>query len=167
VLREGVFWECGKTRRSRYGTVPGSYEDNDCARFDERHLPNLREIVEIFNNPNVDGGDRQRQWSLLLEESSRMNLIVMTDRLPALTGLGKEISRLTETQLEMGIFKHNIIQDLAWMRSYDSLTHPILRIPSVPSWSWASIDGPVRFPHNYEHDHSLEELSADISRDGK
>jgi hypothetical protein len=165
--REGVFWECGKTRRSRYGTVPGSYEDNDCARFDERHLPNLREIVEIFNNPDVDGGDRRRQWSLLLEESSRMNLTVMTDRLPALTGLGKEISRLTGTQFEMGIFKHNIIQDLAWMRSYDSLTLPTLRIPSVPSWSWASIDGPIWFPHNYEHDHSLGELSADISGDGK
>ncbi|KAF3007878.1 hypothetical protein E8E13_010941 [Curvularia kusanoi] len=165
--REGLFWECGETRRSRYGTVPGSYEDADCALYDKRHPPYLREIVETFNNPNADGGDRRRKWSLLLEASSRMNLTVVTDRLPALTGLGKEISRLTGTQFEMGIFKDNIIQDLAWRRSYDHLSPPKLRIPSVPSWSWASIDGRILFPHNYGHDHSLGELSADISHDGK
>jgi hypothetical protein len=86
-----------------------------------------------------------------LEEFSQKALTVATDKLPAVAGLGMELSRLTGQDYMMGVWKHNLVQELAWVADFHELGQDVAvdpqadRLPETASWSWASINQKVHF----------------------
>ncbi|KAF4961431.1 hypothetical protein FGADI_285 [Fusarium gaditjirri] len=105
-------------------------------------------------------------WNFLVESYSRRQLSFETDKLPAIAGMARWLQQQTGETYLAGLWKEHISQDLLW-RKYpyeemrpvwadQSRTHlygpekplPPFKKPKAyraPSWSWASLDGSVKF----------------------
>jgi len=151
--REQISFEC----RCHFITEDGythfealDYVDLDAARF--RSLPQkLR---------------RERAWSYIIETYSKRNLTYPSDKLPALGGLARHFDYTFEetsqhpSQYVAGLWRENLIKGLIWVRL---LTHKkIARPPTyrAPSWSWASVDGPMFSFCDVGGLQNLQELAA-------
>lgn len=108
-------------------------------------------------------------WPFVVEQFSNRKLSNASDKLPALSGIAKFLARESNDIYLAGIWKRYIFQDLLWRVSpYDDDTtvwinkEYIRESESVrsckrqstvtfpcsyraPSWSWAALDGPVKF----------------------
>jgi len=100
----------------------------------------------------TSGSELQEFWQLLVEEYSRLKLTHQTDRLPALSGIAATVAGLLSNQLGgeqsrpntylAGIWSKDLPAALYWTCS------PGSRRPSryrAPTFSWASIEGPVTY----------------------
>jgi len=66
------------------------------------------------------------------------------DKLPALSGLAKVFRRhLQQDEYLAGLWKGTLQLDLLWYLEGDHLTASQPTASRAPSWSWASIDGPI------------------------
>ena len=87
-------------------------------------------------------------WFSIVRGFTNANLTRYTDRLPALSGLaGKFLEILPDDEYVAGLWKGDLIRGLFWANSSSnprSLQKPPVYL--APSWSWASVDGPVFFP---------------------
>ncbi|RDL38648.1 uncharacterized protein BP5553_02988 [Venustampulla echinocandica] len=83
-------------------------------------------------------------WRSLVEFYSRRALTKTSDKLNAIAGLAELIKLKTEDSSYIaGIWKSDLEAQLCWYTD-----KPFLKRPEryrAPTWSWASIDGPVRF----------------------
>ncbi|KAI1413044.1 HET-domain-containing protein [Hypoxylon sp. FL1857] len=104
----------------------------------------------------------QGGWLSLIENYTMRNLTVPEDKLTALAGVARAIAEETGDRYYAGLWAKHFMEDLCW-RMYpqeeiedrrDMKNTPmmgkvlgIVRRPieyRAPSWSWASLDGPVR-----------------------
>lgn len=110
---EGLFWQC---------------RQRDLSEFDEREMvislgrmyPKLDHIARELDQ---DGHRSQRYeskgiWCRLVEQFSQKSLTRPTDRLPAIMGLGKKVAQLTGREYDMGVFTHNLVEELAWFTGF-------------------------------------------------
>lgn len=108
--------------------------------------------------------DLIHEWPKLVSQFTTKDLTYAKDRLPAISGLatlmGQHISMITSTYLA-GIWSCDMEYSLLWVSDHDRAKDtPIQRMPIetdktyAPSWSWASIIGPVRYIHRH-----LDQLS--------
>ncbi|KAM3083104.1 hypothetical protein ACMFMG_003770 [Clarireedia jacksonii] len=85
-------------------------------------------------------------WSSIVQNYTRRSITYNSDRLPALSGLVKSLSPVLRGSYLAGLWSNeNLIYDLAWANvasKSDLRPRPKYR---APSWSWASIDDPVKF----------------------
>ncbi|RSL49540.1 hypothetical protein CEP54_012398 [Fusarium duplospermum] len=81
-------------------------------------------------------------WSDLVQEYSTLQLKYESDRLPALAGIGDIVSRIISDQYLSGIWETNLSSGLLW----NPAMYPakLSGIAGVPSWSWASVIGPIK-----------------------
>jgi hypothetical protein len=107
-------------------------------------------------------------WPVLIENFTQLQLTYQSDRLPALSGLAAGMKRgtadvsSTDTYL-FGLWKHDLVGGLLWQGGLSNLgTPPTVhkRQPDkyAPSWSWASITGPIMYS---------EEVRAEDNHDEK
>lgn len=103
------------------------------------------------------------QWCMLVEEYSRRRLTVGTDKLPAMMGTS-QLFRARSPPLGAyvaGLWRGDLARGLCWgpslalhedrkrpgYASHDVLAPWTRPDPArAPSWSWASVDGPLYFP---------------------
>ncbi|KID89009.1 heterokaryon incompatibility protein, partial [Metarhizium majus ARSEF 297] len=81
-------------------------------------------------------------WRELVKQYSKCDLTYTTDKLPALAGLAKAYQDTTGDAYLAGLWRSFLLDQLDW-RVYT----PGGRVSSqyrAPSWSWASVDSPVR-----------------------
>ncbi|KAF2632342.1 HET-domain-containing protein, partial [Macroventuria anomochaeta] len=125
--QDGLFWRCAELTASEYEE-----------EMEKRHrLPTLQALAQDIVEFETTRRTRS-VWTKLLEEFSQKMLTVATDRLPAVEGLGTDVSRLTGKKMVKGIWSHNLVHELAWMA--DFMSSKPARLPNMPSWSWASVD---------------------------
>ena len=110
-----------------------------------------------FRLPRSPSMPRERDWQKIVINFCARNMTKLGDKLPALSGLAKRFSALTNGKWGgylAGLWRTTIVNDLAWRRERpDSGRTMFLAIPNksgrcpnrAPSWSWASIDGIVTF----------------------
>ncbi|KAH9865335.1 hypothetical protein J1614_008918 [Plenodomus biglobosus] len=107
---------------------------------------------DAYNNMFRDWGSRQQVydfWRLNIVQSySRLHLTNPSDRLPALSGLATMVGRrFPELEYLSGLWAGDVVQGLQWYRDMgaeQSEDPQTLRF--APTWSWASILGPVTYP---------------------
>jgi hypothetical protein len=87
-------------------------------------------------------GAAEKHWRQIVFAYSGLDLSLEKDKLPALSGAAKQMSkRRPGDEYLAGLWRKSILADLAW-----TFFCPNGRRPSVwrsPSWSWASLDGEV------------------------
>ncbi|KAK0099698.1 hypothetical protein ONS95_013409 [Cadophora gregata] len=94
-------------------------------------------------------------WCRAVQEYTRRNLTFRKDRLPAIYGIARIISAIIRDEYVAGIWLCDFARGASWVRDR-SLPNPnavaggqwpVPRAdPSLPTWSWAAIDGPVMYP---------------------
>jgi len=86
-----------------------------------------------------------RLWSNLVRDYSNCALTRADDKLPAFAGIASLFGEVTGDVYLAGMWRSSLLEQLNWW-----VDQPRCRISTVyraPSWSWASLDGPIR-PHH-------------------
>jgi hypothetical protein len=120
----------------------------------EMRLPN-----KLFDNTNNEILSRDKlalTWKNVVEDYSGRALTVPEDRLPALSGVASELQHCFPSQnaYYAGLWEMILIRQIGWFnREHESkasgLRVPMERKRQGPTWSWVSLDHPVRFVDVY------------------
>ncbi|KAK3994258.1 hypothetical protein QBC44DRAFT_286465 [Cladorrhinum sp. PSN332] len=131
---------------------------------------------------NHDNQTLLKKWYALVESYSRRQLTVQTDILPALSGLASLFASLLNfppDSYSAGLWHSDILRGLSWfpdpiLRRKIPKSQPLIfplppRDGSIPSWSWASFNGPISFySHNLTcYSSNLKVLSISANPAGK
>ncbi|RDL41046.1 uncharacterized protein BP5553_01025 [Venustampulla echinocandica] len=147
-----VIWSCQCTPFQRPDTTHVSYS------FELPTLPTSpvhRLPVNFFtpsNPPSAPPGTQFdtahfMEWTSLVANYSRRRLTVAADRLPAISGIARYFAQAYMDEYFAGLWKRQFIEFLTWRRSSRVQPENFSRPASylAPSWSWASIEGPIEF----------------------
>jgi hypothetical protein len=92
---------------------------------------------------------QDQSWHNIVENYSRLDLSFETDRFTALAGIAQRFSLARGLNYLAGLWVESLIHDIMWIREGFSELRPrpyALESGYVPpSWSWASVMGPVKF----------------------
>ncbi|KAH8890010.1 HET-domain-containing protein [Thozetella sp. PMI_491] len=160
-----MYWECWTGVCSETGG-PASFTAA------VGHCPARRgQSVALFNKlrPRVFGGIGQsssEDWYHLVEEFTSRKLTMVTDKLPAVAGAARYLRNmgLGRGKYLAGLWEDDLMRACFWSArvvypfssrqpGYDeceSLSRPAdtnTLMSRIPTWSWASVDGPVEFQH--------------------
>jgi hypothetical protein len=81
-------------------------------------------------------------WFDLVTDYSKCELTYSSDKLAAISGIAVEFQARTDQIYRSGLFESSLPQGLLWFSGGRSLKRQKRR---APSWSWASVDGPLQF----------------------
>ncbi|KAH8654556.1 heterokaryon incompatibility protein-domain-containing protein [Tricladium varicosporioides] len=124
---------------SPFRRLPGSI-------FSEGKIPySPIKVSYLTTNPETE----LKTWKCIVENYTRRRLSYLPDRLPALAGVAEKFQKVWTDEYLAGLWKHHFISLLAWRRSPDEplVVFEPLGWYRAPSWSWASIEGPVKYFH--------------------
>lgn len=98
-------------------------------------------------------------WGDLVEYYSRCALTFARDKLVAISGIAQEIQQAVEDEYLAGMWRSELAHSLLWEveRGSDNTRAGRPRPLRAPSWSWASIDGPIStvLPFTEDDKHTL------------
>ena len=125
-------------------------------------------------------------WLLLVELYSRQQLTVESDKLVAIAGMVTEIKNVTKDAFLAGLWKRYLWKELLWcVKTEDTIVMgrilhftppgpPSHRLTSLrlPTWSWASVSGWIRYADNEfeklsDHDICVEILDIKLAHPEK
>ncbi|KAI1269904.1 heterokaryon incompatibility protein-domain-containing protein [Xylariaceae sp. FL1019] len=97
-----------------------------------------------------------RLWTNIVTNYSECSLTDPNDKLVALSGLAKTFMGAINAKYLAGVWDRYLIQGLLWRTGCDPKTEKLYftkheRTATAPSWSWASIKGPLTFDVESEH----------------
>ncbi|KAH0562300.1 hypothetical protein GP486_003007 [Trichoglossum hirsutum] len=126
-----LYWECQKHCAAEDGTIY-DYIFRLKQSFDLRDYSGSADPSSVF-----------WKWCQLVVEYSNRKLTKQSDKLPAMSGLASEVARRTGDQYLAGLWRSYLHVGLLW----ESTPGKMVRPPAfrAPSWSWASLDGPLRY----------------------
>ncbi len=135
-----IYWTCRTNRHSEDGQ-----EDGDGAVEASAVLSSL-DIFGISRSAPEQQKHMMRglffsSWADLIKEYSTLQLKFESDRLPALAGIAGILGQSVPGRYFSGIWETSLPGGLLW----EPLERPARRCPQacLPSWSWASMVGPV------------------------
>lgn len=156
ILHHGfdqVHWECREVIKSEGNNPPfGSYLDSSqvssfhngwLTRISRDLMPESVFDTELFGQHGHPRSPHD-SWYGMVQEYTQRHLSYGDDKLPALSGLANVYSRRHGVDYVAGLWAQDLWVGLLWYsRNNESLSRP--RSYRAPSWSWASVDGPVDF----------------------
>ena len=152
-----LFWEC--------------YELKACETYPEGLPPNLQHnqisraaIGGLLNNAGCRSGgiesgsktntkdDLWKLWKGIVELYSTKRLTYTSDKLVALSGIAKLMEQTLDDQYCAGLWRKRLVTQLFWTGDCrEQRLRPRPKPYRAPSWSWASLDGPIVQSHHSEH----------------
>jgi hypothetical protein len=171
-----IYWECLEllaceifpsglppTLRARRLHLPTGEED-----FKNRG----KELRPVWQQPPLPAFDCYRVWKQLVETYSRARLSHPTDKLIAISALAKEARQILRDDYLAGLWRRHLGWELGWTADIWPPsavgTHDRASGYRAPTWSWASIDGEIRYT-DYGEDVLLlvDVLDAEVTPQGK
>lgn len=146
--RKEVHWECRVHEASE--TYPsGKPGYTRSAPFQH---PALKTVVLNGTDSTSSPADVARAcnvWRRLVEEYTKCGLTFSQDKLWALAGISGVWARLHHDRGAAGLWMRSLLRDLLWVQDTQTMGIVPRRIArekaAGPSWSWASVEGPVYF----------------------
>ena len=128
---------------------------NECCKRLPSYIFESSSFSKLSGDPKHTH-DRALLWIEIVEEYTRRELTHGKDKPIAISDLSAQLELAWEDTYIAGIWRTSLIHHLAWSRhKIPSKRHLPPSIYRAPSWSWASIDGPVRLM-------MLEEVDAEF-----
>ncbi|PVH80477.1 HET-domain-containing protein, partial [Cadophora sp. DSE1049] len=84
-------------------------------------------------------------WFRLVECYTKRSLTFSEDKLPALSGLAHEYQRASGDRYLAGIWSRELWKGLFWRRDMDCLRSSGPELYRAPSWSWAAVNGSIKY----------------------
>jgi hypothetical protein len=143
--RQELFWECLERVACEcsgmFGERYGTGQEKFLSKLTHQEALSKSDLKHI-----------RRRWHAIVEEYSQLSLTKMRDKLPALSGIAEQIKSLRDGSYLAGLWSDTLVEDVLWHR-LDALTGRPTEKWRAPTWSWANIEGPVRYfdaPHVQE-----------------
>ncbi|KAB8211860.1 heterokaryon incompatibility protein-domain-containing protein [Aspergillus parasiticus] len=122
-----------------------------------------RLITDLGKYGPVRPDTARAHWHHLVQQYSRCSLTYPSDKLPAISGIAKEYSRLLGSAYVAGLWQDFLVDELSWQSEPHCTAVNEYR---APSWSWASVNGVVIRAYNeFEPMASVLDLKVDIDGD--
>jgi hypothetical protein len=130
-----LMWECAE------------FSDCECSAEPPGQNSLFKNRVDKKNHQEAlyeDENRLKRYWNEIVMVYSGLHLSFGKDRLPALSGVAKQMlhSRKGDQYLA-GMWKKSIVYDLCWRSWKGESRRPVSY--RAPSWTWASLDGAFNF----------------------
>jgi hypothetical protein len=121
--RHQVYWEC----KHRFAS-------EDSGEDESREVPQA-------SNSGYWGADLTLGWQKSVTDYTGLRLTFESDRLPAIAALALRMSRIQSTDniYIAGLWRNSILCDLCW--HFISNNYKPRPDRSIPTWSWASVQG--------------------------
>ncbi|KAI9711707.1 MAG: hypothetical protein M1820_001851 [Bogoriella megaspora] len=153
-----LYWECREISKcqcewvnSAVGKVTQKHLENEHAlavlldagtgRID----PQAERSTKIKGYDSIGQINVEFRWQSIVEEYSRLQLMYDKDRLPALSGLAKQMQYLSGDQYLAGIWASNLTQSLRWHMGFLEPLLPRSSTYIAPTWSWVSVKSPIMY----------------------
>lgn len=151
----GLSWACARCEVMDTGKMNGVSDGVASFSIDDV-VSNIESVARLNQHENFMTGRRSARnldlrmpyaaskytgWYQLVERYTRCFLTRPTDRLPALSGLVAYIARTTGDSYYAGLWGRAIVEGLPWT----SKTPVPSDLYLAPTWSWASVNGPVKY----------------------
>jgi hypothetical protein len=127
-----IFWECRELIA--------------CESF-PRGIPPILLPTASWKRLREHDSDSNNHWTDIVSSYSLRSLTRESDKLIALSGIAKQFAERFNGQYLAGLWKENIVEQLAWFVSTWDVTRP--KTYRAPSWSWASVNGRIHFRQEY------------------
>ncbi len=139
-----IFWEClrcsareGSTRQHIGSIDPETVIVSEGSDF-KRVLSLLHTMEDSSQENSHRNQAAMTTWYRLVTQYSRRSLTVSTDKLPAISGIAKEIEAITKYNYIAGIWKEDPV-GLLWHFEKLPDSQTTMNGPYIaPSWSWAT-----------------------------
>jgi hypothetical protein len=169
--RDQMYWECAAYTRAEDGALfaPTGQMSQVIAKqlipFEEHGFgtaAGLSLIPGVAPGRADDKGRWDNGWLSTIQDFSQRKLTHETDKLPAIAGLARIMASSTGDVYHAGVWRNHLLEDLHW-RTYPQeefiaytgvgklskgkILGEVKRTQSyrAPSWSWASIEAPIKF----------------------
>ena len=154
-----LFWECHTSFTNENSTnldfLSGIQTSSSAPNALKRLINHVRLSLSAVVS-NVDGAlcrnsdtikpTASRQvllaWEEFLELYTRCDMTKESDVLVALTGIAEEVGSVISDRLVAGLWRARLIEEMCW-GSWTLNRRPV--VWRAPSWSWASVIGPVSY----------------------
>lgn len=150
-----LIWECSAETLCQC-FAPTDFPSPKDPRFEpEVKIEHFWAFGENLKSYLIDRDRLSRRWHSMVEEYCTLQLSFQTDKLVAIAGLARDMEKAIKRSSALsffdedlylaGLWKDTFIQDSLW--SIPCHNEPQLRSTEwrAPSWSWASVDGPVEY----------------------
>jgi hypothetical protein len=112
----------------------------------ERHAKIIEGVRYGSRRTTRRRNDVYTRWLRAAELYPSRNLTYEIDKLPAVSGLAAAVAAVVPKDVYLaGIWKNDLIRGLLWIPALSGTGVNLDRISSIPSWSWASHYGSVKF----------------------
>ncbi|KAF4414682.1 het domain-containing [Fusarium acutatum] len=85
------------------------------------------------------------EWRSIVEHYNKTTLTYGRDIFPAISGVVRNMKRHRSDRYFAGVWEDSVLEDLAWVACDTEKARPSEW--NAPTWSWASVGGPVTFPN--------------------
>jgi hypothetical protein len=148
-LRNEIMWECKEL------TACECHQETTAERENSKHM-HTQDMEKINRHLKAKKGGRKitvndgedlksllsSRWEEIVHQYSNLNLTFHKDKLPALSGLARQMQEFRDDQYLAGLWHNDLDQGLVWYvddNEGDDLLPPRPLGPIAPTWSWASI----------------------------
>jgi hypothetical protein len=156
-----MVWRCCEERRTERGTVNNLQNEVDKAlkydddvSFESEWFWRQDPFIQFKIFPRFMASDSKyisgpscepfRLWYRLLQDYSQRQFTKENDRLIAISGLARIISKtITDHGYVAGLWKSDLIRGLLWYAEDTMLVPSKPAYDTLPSWSWASVGNQV------------------------
>jgi hypothetical protein len=139
--KDQISWDCTSTLINSNGPL------NPLINYNVDSPGRYSDYIAINEHAfSIEATERYKYmayWRTLIEFYSRRELTNTNDKLKAIVGLAQLIKSKTGDQYMAGLWRSDIQIQLLWYT--DDPSSKRSGDFRAPSWSWASIDGPVKF----------------------
>ncbi|KAH7121695.1 heterokaryon incompatibility protein-domain-containing protein [Dactylonectria macrodidyma] len=152
-----VFWECMQDVDCECGSMKwsnaqnmGGYMNRDTSNELPDKISHYAALHIGKTSARVDDTKRKEKllsrWADMVGDYTSRALTFPTDRLPALSGIAAEMVDALGMKYCAGLWEETLPLGLLWERQDSGDVPPFVTEPRVaPSWSWATLNCPVRF----------------------
>lgn len=154
-------WQCHTAQYSDGGIEDWSFDVLGSGH--RRLLSGASGSIQSARQAEIGSQQVFQVWYHTVQEYTRRELTLPSDKLPAIAGMAKAVHDITGDLYLAGLWKSNLAYELMWSSNPPTK----FATPSVwraPSWSWASIDNGVSFDKITEDSTLLAKvISCDVT----
>ncbi|OWY55930.1 HET-like protein [Alternaria alternata] len=140
-------------------------QENDFkfSTYDHHH----RSLTGDRASPIIRKNEFMHNWHIILMRYTKCRLTFLKDKLVAISGIAKLFREPLSDTYCAGLWIRRMPTELLWTRGIWDLPKPALpkaKLDSyqAPSWSWASMDGPVTPDYLYDQDQDSVVILVEI-----
>ncbi|KAF7678836.1 hypothetical protein GT037_002584 [Alternaria burnsii] len=129
------------------------HQDNSFkfSTYDYHHQP----LVGDRAQPMIRGNEYMHTWLTILEQYTKCRLTFPKDKLVAISGIARLFCEPLADTYCAGLWIRRMPIELLWKRGIRDIPKPAVPKSTqecyrAPSWSWASVDGPVTPEASYD-----------------